>query len=469
MIDIIKTITGLTADTRDVKPGYLFAALRGTRFDGVDFIPQAITNGATHILAPTGTQVENAPDDVTVIESDHPRRDFAALAAAFYDSQPDTIIAVTGTNGKTSVADFIRQIAEYCGVKSASLGTLGLVSKHTKGHNIMTTPDPVKLHSLLSDLQAAGVTHLAMEASSHGLDQYRLHGVRVKVAAFTNLSQDHLDYHGTMADYFAAKSRLFTEILDKDNDGGVAVVNADDQWAQQIPRQNLTFGEHEAATMRLIKQTPNATGQQIDILYEGEKHSIPLNLIGRFQAYNILCAALCSIATGLDAADVFAALPQLQGVKGRVELAAAYDGCAAYIDYAHTPDALEKILTALRPHVAGRLICVFGAGGDRDKGKRPQMGRIAAVYADHVIVTDDNPRSENPEAIRQDILSACPNADTIGDRRAAITRGVEMLHSGDILIVAGKGHEQGQIIGDEILPFDDMIETQQAMKNRFEI
>lgn len=458
MINMVRDIKGLSADTRDIKRGYLFAALKGTRFDGVDFIDQAIMNGATHILAPTGTKINGA----TLVESDNPRLDFAKLASDFYQTQPDNIVAITGTNGKTSVADFIRQIFEMMAFKSASLGTLGLVSKHTKGYNVMTTPDPVKLHALLADLKSVDVNHLAMEASSHGLDQYRLDGVHIKVAAFTNLSQDHLDYHKDMQAYFQAKERLFTDILP---DNGVAVINCDDEWGQKINSKNIiSYGRSNHATLRLISQTPTATGQDIQIQYGDDVHNIHLPLIGLFQAYNILCAAACCIGLGLNKNDVFSTLAKLEGVAGRVQLASDINDKAAYIDYAHTPDALEKVLTALRPHVKGRLVTVFGAGGDRDKGKRPKMGRIVQQHSDVVIVTDDNPRSENPEKIRHEILSACSCAENIGGRAQAIAHAASILKAGDVLLVAGKGHEQGQTIGKTTHPFDDLTETQKAME-----
>lgn len=460
MRDIAHHITGLTADSREVRPGYLFAALPGTRYDGRDFIDQAVDNGATHILTPKGTPVRH---DVTMLESDNPRHDFALMAAEFYKLQPDNIVAVTGTNGKTSVAEFCRQIFDMAHFKSASLGTLGLVSQTVKGENKMTTPDPVRLHALLADLKAAGVDYLAMEASSHGLHQYRLDGVRPKVVAFTNLSQDHLDYHETMEDYFQAKQRLFDEILPE---GGYAVVNIDDGYGRRLRHKQLTFGQSKDAVLRLVDQTPTTDGQDIRLSYHDEVTNIHLPLIGLFQAYNALCAAGCCIMLGLDTQFVFECLPKLQGVAGRLQLAAKRGEAAAYVDYAHTPDALEKVLTALRPHVRGRLICVFGAGGDRDKGKRPQMGRIAAQLADHVIVTDDNPRMENPDKIREEIISACPEAENIGDRRKAILRGVELLQDGDVLLVAGKGHEQGQTIGDETYAFDDVAETRKAMEGK---
>ena len=458
MREIVDHIKGLTADSREVREGFLFAALPGTRFDGRDYIDQAILNGATHILAPKGTPVR---DDVTMIESDDPRHEFALMAAAFYGDQPENIVTITGTNGKTSVAEFIRQLFELAELKCASLGTLGLKSKMVKGANKMTTPDPVKLHGLLADLKAAGVDHLAMEASSHGLDQARLDGVKPKVAAFTNLSQDHLDYHDTMEDYFAAKHRLFTEILPED---GYAVINIDDEWGERISRREFTYGQKEGATLRLLSQTATSDGQDIQIQYHDEIYNIHLPLIGLFQTYNALCAAGCCLMLGMDPQFIFDHLPNLGIISGRMELAAKKDDMAAYVDYAHTPDALEKVLTSLRPHVKGKLVCVFGAGGDRDKKKRPLMGHVVEKYADHVIVTDDNPRSEDPDKIRNEVLSACSKAENIGDRRAAIARGVELLEAGDVLLVAGKGHEQGQIVGDITHPFDDLTETRKAME-----
>ena len=458
MKDIVNKIKGLTSDSRQVSKGYLFAALAGTRYDGRDYIDQAILNGASYILAPKGTPHR---DDVIMIESENPRHDFALLAAEFYEDQPDNIIAVTGTNGKTSVAEFIRQIFEMANYKCASLGTLGLRSKMVKGANNMTTPDPVKLHGLLADLKAAGVNHLAMEASSHGLHQSRLDGVKPTIAAFTNLSQDHLDYHKDMEDYFAAKKRLFTEILLED---GCAVVNIDDEWGRRIPRKELTYGQREEADLRLVAQVPNAEGQTIKVEYKKQYYTIELSLIGLFQAYNVLCAAGCCLMLGMEPDFIFKSLSKLKVVSGRMELVLSKNKMAAYVDYAHTPDALEKVLTALRPHVEGKLICVFGAGGDRDKSKRSVMGRIVSTLADCAIVTDDNPRSEDPIKIRNEILSTCPNAANIGDRRKAIAHGVGLLCPGDVLIVAGKGHEQGQTIGEITYPFDDAKETLLAMK-----
>jgi UDP-N-acetylmuramoyl-L-alanyl-D-glutamate--2,6-diaminopimelate ligase len=383
------------------------------------------------------------------------------MIAQFYGAQPDNIVAVTGTNGKTSVADFVRQIFEMAKMISASLGTLGLKSKMVKGVNNMTTPDPVKLHALLSDLKAAGVDYLAMEASSHGLHQSRLDGVKPKVAAFTNLSQDHLDYHETMENYFGAKARLFTDILPED---GYAVINIDDEWGQKISRREFTYGRHDDAALRLLSQKPKADGQDIQLQYQDEIYNIHLNLIGEFQSFNVMCAAGCCLMLGMDKQFVFESLSNLTGVSGRMELAIGKNGKAAYIDYAHTPDALAKACEAIRPHVDGRLIVVFGAGGNRDRGKRPLMGQAACDNADIVIVTDDNPRDEEPLTIRNEICVACDKAQNIGGRAKAIEDAVKMMEKGDVLLIAGKGHEDGQTIGDETLPFNDLDKARNAME-----
>lgn len=463
--EIISAVKGLTSDSRAVQKGYLFAALPGTRFDGRDYIEDAVRNGATHILSLPDS---NFPSGITAVTDDNPRIRFAKLAAAFYKIQPDHIVAVTGTNGKTSTVNFIAQLWEMDNKKSASLGTLGLIGMGVHSEGRMTTPDPVRLHGMLADLKSVGINHLAMEASSHGLDQARLDGVAISVAAYANLSQDHLDYHHDMDSYFAAKQRLFTDILPAD---GVAVINLDDDYgvrlSETVSQKQMTYGKHNKADIRIITQTPHAEGQDLHVIYDGHDYKIHLPLIGLFQAYNALCAAACCMASGMKTDQVFANLEKLKGVPGRLQKIAVHDdGAAAYVDYAHTPDALEKVLTALRPHVSGQLICVFGAGGNRDKGKRPQMGRVAAAHADHVIVTDDNPRDEDPSSIRADILSAIPNAEDIGDRRLAIQTAVSNLKAGDVLLVAGKGHEQGQTIGDQTHPFDDSIETAHAMEAR---
>lgn len=459
MMEIISQIKGLTADSRDVRAGYLFAALQGENSDGRDFIEQAVASGATHILAQTGTVF---PDAVTAIESDHPRRDFARLAAAFYKKQPETMVAVTGTNGKTSVADFVRQILTITGKQAGSIGTLGVKSHALIIDGAMTTPDPVTLHHILAQLSDNRVTHAVMEASSHGLHQNRLDGVKLSVAAFTNLTQDHLDYHKNMDAYFDAKKRLFTDILPE---GGVAVINADDLYGQTLNHANsITYGMAECADLRIVSHEAKPDGQVLEISYKDHSYSIELSLIGLFQAYNVLCAAGCALACGLDEKSVFAALPKLQGVPGRMQLAATHDGAAAYIDYAHTPDALSNALKSLRPHVKGRLICVFGAGGDRDKTKRPLMGKAVNDAADIAVITDDNPRSEDPTTIRNEISSACPKAENIGGRAKAIAYAASLLNAGDVLLVAGKGHEQGQTIGKTTHPFDDLTETRKAME-----
>ncbi|MGB0749439.1 MAG: UDP-N-acetylmuramoyl-L-alanyl-D-glutamate--2,6-diaminopimelate ligase [Magnetospiraceae bacterium] len=449
-------ITGLTADSRAVAPGFLFAALPGAKADGRAFIPSAVAQGAVAILSVPGAE---APAGVPLIVSDNPRRRLAEMAAAFHGAQPATIAAVTGTNGKTSVVTFTRQIWAALGLRAASLGTLGVTGPDGHVSGSLTTPDPVALHASLAGLAADGVSHLAMEASSHGLDQYRLHGVRVRAAAFTNLSQDHLDYHGHMAAYLAAKQKLFSEILVED---GVAVLNGDDAASDSLIAacrarglRVMTFGT-VGADIRLDRRRTSDAGQHVSLTIDGARHEVFLPLAGDFQAMNVLAAMGLVLAGGAPVADVLAALPMLSGVPGRMEhIATTSYSAAVYVDYAHTPDALQTALNALRPHARGRLLVVFGAGGDRDRGKRPLMGAVAAKAADRVFVTDDNPRSEDPARIRAEILAACPGAEEIGDRGAAITRALAGLSEGDLLLVAGKGHETGQIVGDTVLPFDD--------------
>jgi len=464
----LKNIAGLTSDSRDVRNGYLFAALKGVHHDGHDFIDIAIENGATYILVDEGHN-RTYPSYIIVIKSSNPRRDFAQYCAEFYNTQPDNIVAVTGTNGKTSVADFMRQLFDLCGEKGASLGTLGLVSNYYSADNVMTTPDPVLLHKVLKGLHDVDVNYMAMEASSHGLDQHRLDGVKPKVAAFTNLTQDHLDYHGDMDTYFHAKKRLFTTILQ-----GHAIVNIDDEYGVQLAKELdlvMTYGVSDDADFSIQNHMPHAVGQSFSVQYNGELHAVDLSLIGAFQSHNVVCALACCVALGFDLQKLLSLLPELKGVRGRMECAhnVRDKNIAAYIDYAHTPDALEKALQSLRPHVKGRLICAFGAGGDRDNSKRPLMGYAATQYADHVIVTDDNPRNENAKNIRDEVIKECLNADNIGDRGAAIQHGVDMLQDGDVLLVAGKGHEQGQVVGDKTLPFDDLSVTKAIMKKRFKI
>ena len=391
------------------------------------------------------------------------------MAARFYAPQPATIAAVTGTNGKTSVAVFTRQIWAAQGLKAASLGTIGLVAPGVVQPGALTTPDPVKLHALLRDLTRAGIEHVALAASSHGLAQFRLDGLTLAAAAFTNLTRDHLDYHGDMAHYFAAKRRLFAELLPA---SASVVINADDEYGRKLigvakarGQHVITYGTADDAELRLIAATPTARGLSVDIAVGGEHRRLDLPLLGTFQAMNALAAVGLAVATGTPAADALGVLPRLEGVPGRMELAATHPkGAPLIVDYAHTPDALETALEALRPHTDKRLVVVFGCGGDRDAGKRPQMGAIAARLAEIAIVTDDNPRSEEPAAIRRAILAACPGGREIGDRRAAIRAAAKLLEAGDVLLIAGKGHESGQIVGARTLPVDDRIEAQAAVR-----
>lgn len=460
-------ITGLTADSREVRPGFLFAALPGSRVDGRAFIADAVANGATHVLAPEGTVLPPGAEGAALIADANPRRRFALAAAAFYGRQPEVIAAVTGTSGKTSVATFTRQIWTRLGRQAASIGTLGISAPGMERYGALTTPDPVALHASLADLAAAGVTHLAMEASSHGLDQYRLDGVAVTAAAFTNLSRDHLDYHGTMAAYLAAKTRLFTEVLAPH---GTAVVNADSAEGVSVAaaaaasgRTVMTYGR-AGADLRLVDAAPLAEGLALTLEIAGRRRRTELPLAGVFQAHNVLAALGLVLAGGIEAGAAIDALARLEGVRGRLErVARTPSGATVYVDYAHKPGALEAVLAALRPHAAARLAVVFGCGGDRDRGKRPEMGAIAARLADRVWVTDDNPRSETPAAIRAEILAGCPGAREIGDRAQAIEAAIRDLGAGDVLVIAGKGHETGQIVGDEVRPFDDAAVARAAV------
>ena len=460
-------IEGLSADSRQIAPGYLFAALPGSAADGRAFIDEAVAKGAVAVLGPAGTRLKNYGRPVALLTDENPRRRLALMAAQFYGRQPRLIAAVTGTNGKTSVADFTRQVWQHVGCKAASLGTLGLVPAHPAAPPALTTPDPVALQRCLAALAADGFDHLAMEASSHGLDQYRLDGVQVTAAAFTNLSRDHLDYHGSMDAYLGAKLRLFTDLL---RDGGLAVINADVPEAEAIKTAVvqrdvtvLSYGQAGHA-LRLAERTARPDGQALVLDVLGARHDVRLPLAGTFQASNVLAALGLAIATGSEPEAALAALPHLQGVRGRMELVARTpNGAAVYVDYAHTPDALETVLTALRPHTEGRLFVVFGCGGDRDPGKRPLMGDAAQRLADVAIVTDDNPRNEDPAAIRRQALAAAPDAREIGDREDAIAQAVEELGPGDILVVAGKGHETGQTVAGEVLPFDDRAVAQAAV------
>jgi UDP-N-acetylmuramoyl-L-alanyl-D-glutamate--2,6-diaminopimelate ligase len=454
-------VTGLTADSRQVQPGFLFAALPGTRADGRAYIADAVRRGAAVVLAQAGTApppVDTTTTPIILLLDENPRRRFALMVARFYGRQPDTVAAVTGTNGKTSVAWFLRQIWTTLGHQAASIGTLGIVASRLEQSGSLTTPDPARLHQILARLADLGVDRLVMEASSHGLAQFRLDGVVVAAAAFTNLTRDHLDYHGTMQAYLAAKLRLFSDIV---VDGGTAVVCADDDHANAVHRaaadrglRTLTYG-HKGDDLRILSLEQLEDAQRLVLRFFGEEREVKLPLIGDFQAANALAAAGLALATGGDGDSVLRALESLAPVRGRMELVARVENASVYVDYAHTPDALAVALRALRPHARRRLVVVFGCGGDRDRGKRPDMGRIAAALADHVIVTDDNPRSEDPARIREQILGACSGAEEIGDRAEAIGRAVRLLRAGDILLVAGKGHETGQIVGSQVLPFED--------------
>jgi UDP-N-acetylmuramoyl-L-alanyl-D-glutamate--2,6-diaminopimelate ligase len=446
-------VTGVTADSRAVKPGDLFVAVPGTKADGLQYVPQAVANGAAAVMA------ERKPDgDVASVQVKNVRRALALAAAKLYPRQPRVIAAVTGTSGKTSVAAFTRQIWAMLGEQAASVGTIGVVSPKGEVYGSLTTPDPVALHRTLDELAGEGVTHLAMEASSHGLDQHRLDGVRVAAGAFTNLSRDHLDYHPTVEHYLQAKLRLFDALI---IDGGSAVICADHDEAQAVVAaarkrglKLFTVGRSGEA-IRLRDAVIDGYAQKLTLEHAGKTYSVRLPLVGAFQIENALVAAGLAIATGSDPAQVFAALEKLEGAKGRLELAGTHNGAPVFIDYAHKPDALAKTLEALRPYVKGRLVAVFGCGGDRDPGKRAIMGAIAAENADRVVITDDNPRSENPAAIRAAILAAVPGATEVADRGEAIRQSISGLNPGDVLVIAGKGHETGQIVGDRILPFSD--------------
>ncbi len=459
-------ITGLTADSRAVEPGFLFAALAGSRTDGAKFQAQALAKGAASVLVGSDVAVD-VPAGVAVVRSAEPRRTLALMAANFYPRQPATIVAITGTNGKTSIAEFTRQIFAHLGQKAASLGTIGLVKPGGAIYGSLTTPDPVTLHRTLQELADEGVTHLALEASSHGLDQFRLDGVRLTAAAFNNLGRDHLDYHPTMEAYLEAKLRLW-ELLQP---GQTIVVNADGPAASdaiaaaRLRGLRVTTTGAAGATLRIRRVEPDEFGQRIEIGFGENSQIVPLALIGTYQAGNALVAAALAIACGAVPDRAIEAIAHLKGVAGRLEVVAQARGGIAVVDYAHKPEALSAALAALRPFATGKLICIVGCGGDRDRGKRPIMGRIAAENADVVIITDDNPRSENSAAIRAEMLADATGAREIGDRAEAIREGVKLLGPGDVLLVAGKGHETGQIVGDTVLPFSDHEEILKAVKD----
>jgi UDP-N-acetylmuramoyl-L-alanyl-D-glutamate--2,6-diaminopimelate ligase len=460
-------VSGLTSDSRNVRPGFVFAAISGSKADGARYIVDAVAKGAVAILAGEDAQASDA-GDVPIVRSTEPRRALALMAARFFGlQQPETTVAVTGTSGKTSVADFTRQIYGALGHSSASLGTIGVIKNDSAVYGSLTTPDPVSLHKTLAELAAEGVTHLAFEASSHGLDQHRLDGVRLKAAAFTNLGRDHLDYHPTVETYLAAKLRLFSELLPED---GIAVINADADGgeraiaaAEDAGRRVFTVGR-KGEGLKLGRLVREGFAQRMSVAHEGHVYDIRLPLLGDYQASNALVAAGLAIATGELPGHVLPALQGLHGVKGRLEIIGEARGGLAVVDYAHKPEALAAVLDALRPFATGKLICVMGCGGDRDKGKRPIMGAIAVEKADVVIVTDDNPRTEDPKTIRAEILAAAPGATEIGDRAEAIAAAVAMVGAGDVVVIAGKGHETGQLVGDKVLPFSDHDEVRNALE-----
>ncbi|MGI9482508.1 MAG: UDP-N-acetylmuramoyl-L-alanyl-D-glutamate--2,6-diaminopimelate ligase [Hyphomicrobiales bacterium] len=458
-------VKGITCDSRTVEPGYLFAALPGLQVDGAKFIEQAFERGAVAALSET----ESA--DPRILSVDNPRLVFSRIAARFFQAQPDIAVAVTGTNGKTSVVAFVRQIWASLGLRSASMGTVGVVGPDGPEPLLHTTPDPVTLHKVLASLAERKVSHVALEASSHGLVQHRLDGVRFTAGAFTNLSRDHLDYHKDFEEYFAAKLRLFTELL---TPGSAAVVNADFEDAVRVIQASkkrglniLTVGER-GADLKLISCEPHGQGQSLVIEAGEARHDVYLPLIGAFQVSNALVVAGLVIGAGhSDVRAVLLALENLKGAKGRLDLVGTtHKGALVLVDYAHTPDALATALQTLRPYVNGKLHVVIGAGGDRDPGKRPQMGAAAAKYADLAYITDDNPRTEEPALIRKAVLEGCPDAVEIGDRREAIFHVVAQGNEGDIILIAGKGHEPGQTIGTKTIPFSDHDEVLAAIAAR---
>lgn len=462
-----REVTGLTADSRLVQPGYLFAALPGSRTDGRAFITEALARGAVAVLAPEDTELPAEQREAVVLRDPSPRRRLALMAAAFYGDQPRHCVAVTGTNGKTSVASFTRQLWEGLGYRAASLGTLGLEPPRENAPKALTTPDPIELARALAELAADGFSHLAMEASSHGLAQNRLDGVRLQAAAFTNLSRDHLDYHGSMEAYLAAKHRLFETLLSPD---GTAVLNADAPEFEALSSLCRARGQRVIGygrggrELKLLELVPEDARLHLVMEVFGRPTRLALPIAGTFQGLNALAALGLVLSEGIGIEEAVEALGRIRGVRGRVEyVGSTPSGGRIFVDYAHTPDALEAVLSALRPHARRRLLVVFGAGGDRDPGKRPLMGQVAARLADVVIVTDDNPRSEVPVHIRAEILAAVPQGIEIDGRGMAIEEAVSDLQDGDVLVIAGKGHEQGQIIGDRVLPFDDREEVRRVI------
>jgi len=454
-LDNDKPVTGLSADSRLIQPGMVFAALPGVAMDGRDYIPQAIEKGAVAVLSVPGTIA-----DVPVVTDENPRLVYAQLAAKLYPGQPKTLVAMTGTNGKSSTVEFLRQIWAHAGFNSACFGTLGVTS--SAGYEPMshTTPDALALHQTLSSLVQQGVTHAAMEASSHGLKQYRMDAVKVSASGFSNLTQDHFDYHPDLEDYFKSKARLFIDLTPC---GAPVVINTNDKFGRHLVEVCQGLGQDvlqvgwTGEDIRIDEVMPHASGQKLTLIVQGQRHNVDLPLTGEFQTLNAVAALGLAIKTGVDVTTGLEALGQLKGVAGRLELAGVTKtGAPVYVDFAHTEDGLDKLLRSVRPHTAGEIVIVFGCGGDRDPDKRLKMGRVATKLADQVIVTDDNPRAENAAAIRKAVLIGCPNAAEIGDRAAAIAEGIKRLGPKDCLVIAGKGHEQGQIIGDKVIPFSDV-------------
>lgn len=456
-------VLGLSADSRAVEPGFIFAALPGTVADGRDFIPQAVKKGAVAILSTADADTMGLP----LIASDNPRLDYARVAKRFYPNQPETVVAVTGTNGKSSTVEFLRQIWAHSGKKSACFGTLGVKTSEGLEPMSHTTPDALALHKTLHELHARGITHAAMEASSHGLDQYRMDEVVLTTAGFTNLTQDHYDYHDSPEGYFNAKARLFRDLLDEGSDAAIMV---DDQAGRDMfnicldeklyPKSIGWAGED----IRIVEIMPRAASQRVTLMIYGTRHEVEIPLAAEFQALNAVTALALALASGVSKDEGLSALENFSGVSGRLEQAGrTADGAPVFVDFAHTEDGLKKLLQSVRPHVEGELIVVFGCGGDRDPDKRAKMGAAACKFADQVIVTDDNPRTEDPASIREAVLSGCNGATELGDRRAAILEGIERLRAGDCLVVAGKGHEQGQIIGDTVVPFNDVTVVQELL------
>ena len=456
-------VEGLTCDSREVRPGFVFAALPGTVTDGRKYIESALEKGANAVLSTEGLELP-----VPYLSSQEPRLDYAKMAARLHAGQPETLVAMTGTNGKSSTVEFLRQIWAYAGKQAACFGTLGVQAPGGYRPLTHTTPDAVALHATLSGLTDEDVTHAAMEASSHGLDQYRLDAVKVTASGFTNLTQDHFDYHSDVEDYFLAKARLFTELTPV---GAPVVINTNDEYGQRLVQMCQERGQKvmqvgwSGQDIRIDEVMPRAASQIVTLVVKGERHKIELPLAGEFQVLNAISALGLAMVTGVTKEVALKALENLQGVAGRMERAGqTKDGAPIFVDFAHTEDGLDKLLRSVRPHTMGKIILAFGCGGDRDPDKRPKMGKVAAKLADDVIVTDDNPRTEEAALVRKAVLLGCPDAAEIGDRAAAIREGIRRLGPQDCLVIAGKGHEQGQIVGTEVIPFSDVKQVKLALK-----